>query len=163
MDQAFDARLDFDKGAEIHEPGNGTSHAFAGFVFFRDGVPGMRLQLLHADRYAALVGIDLDDPGFDLLAGGKHVSRPVDATPGNFADVKQGVRASDIDEGAVIGDAANFSVHGIAFLEFGVATLFAGAFFLFGNGSAIDYYVFIFHVEFDDAAADFLLDQFLEF
>src|SRR5271169_2050749 len=163
MYQAFDARLDFDKCAEIHEPGNRTSHPLACFVFFRDGIPRMRLKLLHADRDATLVRIDLDDPGFDLLTGGKHVRWLVHTMPGNFADVKQRVCASDIDEGAVIREAAHLALHGIAFLEFGETTLLAGAFFVLRNGAAIDHHVFIFHVELNDAAADFLLDQLLEF
>src|SRR5271169_5115292 len=85
MYQAFDARLDFDKCAEIHEPGNRTAHPLACFVFFRDGIPRMRLKLLHADRDATLVRIDLDDPGFDLLTGGKHVRWLVHTMPGNFS------------------------------------------------------------------------------
>ncbi len=95
--------------------------------------------------------------------GGKHVGRLVDATPGNFADVQQRVRAADIDERAVVGQAADLALHGVAFFEFRVAALFAGAFFVFGNGAAIDHHIFIVHVELDDAAADFLLDQLLQF
>ncbi len=68
MNQAFDAGLEFHKRAEIGEPGNGAAHALARLVFFGDGVPRMRLQLLHADRNALLVRVDLDDLGFDLLA-----------------------------------------------------------------------------------------------
>src|ERR1700738_3235928 len=77
--------------------------------------------------------------------------------------MKQSVRAADIDERAVIGQAADLSLHSIAFFEFRVAALLAGAFFVFRNGAAIDYYVFLGYVEFDDAAADFLLDQLLHF
>jgi hypothetical protein len=72
--------------------------------------------------------------------------------------VQQRVRAADIDEGAVVGEAANLALHGIAFSQFGEAALFAGALFVFGNGAAIDDHIFVFHVELDDAAADFLLD-----
>ena len=77
--------------------------------------------------------------------------------------MKQRVGATDIDERPVIGEAANLAVHGIAFLEFGEAALFAGAFFVFRNGAAIDHDIFVIHIELDDAAADFLFDQLLEF
>ena len=123
----------------------------------------MRLKLLHADGNTVLVGINLDDHGFDLLAGRKHVRRFVDATPGNFADVKQSVGAADINERAVIGQAADLALHGVAFLQFRVAALLAGAFLVFCNGPAIDHHVFVGHVELDDAAANFLLDQLLQF
>ena len=43
----------------------------------------------------------------------------------------------------------------------GVAALFAGALFFFGNGAAVDHDVFVGDVELDDAAADFLPDQLL--
>ena len=77
--------------------------------------------------------------------------------------MKQGVGATDIDERAVIGQAADLALHGVAFFEFRVAALFAGAFFVLRNGAAIDHHVFFCHVELDDAAANFLLDQFLHF
>ena len=118
MNQTLDARLEFDKRAEIREARDGAVHAFAGLIFFGDRVPRMRLKLLHADRNALLVRVDLDDHGFDLLARGKHVRRLVDATPRNFADMQQGIHAADIDERAVIGQAAHFALHGIALLQF---------------------------------------------
>src|SRR6266853_5572781 len=77
--------------------------------------------------------------------------------------MKQGVRASDIHERAVISQAANLALHGIALFEFREAALLASAFFVFRNGAAIDHHVFLRHVELDDAAADFLLDQLLHF
>src|SRR5271156_1165905 len=54
-------------------------------------------------------------------------------------------------------------MHGVAFFQFREAALFAGALFILRDGAAIDDYVFVFDVEFDDAAADFLLNQFFEF
>src|SRR5271157_3641132 len=77
--------------------------------------------------------------------------------------MKQGIRATDIDECSVIGEAANLAVHGVAFFEFRVAALLAGALFVFSNGAAIDHHVFLGYVELDDPAADSLLDQFLHF
>src|SRR5882762_2114939 len=77
--------------------------------------------------------------------------------------MKQGVRASDIDERAVIGQAADLALHRIALFEFRETALLAGAFFVFRYGAAIDHHVFLSHVEFDNAAADFLFDELLHF
>src|SRR5208282_917539 len=163
MNQTFNAGLDFDERAKVHQPGNSAAYPFACLVFFGHGVPRMRLQLLHADGNAMFVGVDLDDHGLNLLAHGEHVRRFVDTLPGNFADVQQRIGATDIDKRAVIGEAANFAVYGIAFLELREAALFACALFVFRNGAAIDHHVFVVHIELDDAAANFLLDQFLQF
>src|SRR5258708_22516108 len=77
--------------------------------------------------------------------------------------MKQGVRAADIDERAVVGQAADLALHGLAFFELRIAALLAGTFFVFRYGAAIDHHVLLGHIEFDDAAANFLLDQLLHF
>src|SRR6266852_3530703 len=77
--------------------------------------------------------------------------------------MKQGVRAADVDECAVIGQTADFALHRVALFEFREAALLAGAFFVFRYGAAIDDHVFLGHVELDDAATDFLLDELLHF
>src|SRR5271163_3445775 len=77
--------------------------------------------------------------------------------------MKQSVRSSDVDKRAVIGQAADLALHGIAFFELRVAALFAGALFVFRNRAAIDHHVLVIYIEFDDAATNFLLNQFLQF
>ena len=103
VDQAFNAGLEFDEEAEIGQPSDGAANALAGFVFVGDRVPGMRLQLLQAERNALLFGINLQDLGFDLLPGRENVGRLVDAAPGNVGDMQQAVDAADVNEGAVVG------------------------------------------------------------
>src|SRR5208283_3051707 len=163
VNQTFNTGLDFHERAKVHKPGNGAAHAFARLVFFGNRIPRMWLQLLRADRNTMFVGVDLDNHGVDLLADREHIRGLVNALPGNFANMQQRVRSTDIDERSVIGKAANLAVHGIAFLEFGEAPLFAGAFFVLRNGTAIDHHVFVIHIDLDDAATDLLLDQFLQF
>ena len=123
----------------------------------------MRLQLLHAQRNAPLLGIDLEHLGFDLLAHREHVGGLVDAAPGDLADMQQAVHAADVDEGAVVGQAADRAAHGFAFADLGVAAFFHAALFFFGEGAAVDHYIFVGHIELDDAAADFLSDQLFHF
>ena len=163
MNQAFDAGFDFRKRPEIGNASDGAAHAVAGFVLFDDGIPRMRLNLLDADGDAALVRLDANDFRFDLLAGRKHVGRLVDAMPGNFADMKQGISAADIDESAVVGQAADFALDDVAFFEFFETALLGGGLLVFGDGAAIDDYIFVVDIELDNAAANFLLDELFHF
>ena len=49
----------------------------------------------------------VEDPDFDLLADGEHVGRLLYARRNDLADVKKGIEAAEVDEGAVIGEAAD--------------------------------------------------------
>src|ERR1035437_5115072 len=59
------------------------------------------------------------------------------------APVQQGIHSADIDEGAVIGQAAHRAVHGLAFLDLGVALVLVGALVLFENGTAIHHHALL--------------------
>src|SRR5580700_7130223 len=108
MNQALDAGLEFDERAEFHQARDRAAHAIAGDELLRHRIPGMRLQLLQADGNAALVGIsrELEDLYFDLLSYREHIRRLVDAAPGDVAHMQQSGAAAQIDESAVIGEAA---------------------------------------------------------
>ena len=84
---------------------------------------------------------------------GENVGGLVYAGPGDIGHVQQGVHAADVHESAVIGQAADRAVHGLAFLDFGVAALLGGALFVFQDRAAVHHHVFIGYVELDDAAA----------
>ena len=73
------------------------------------------------------------------------------------------VDTADVDKRAEIGQAAHCAGHGFAFLDFRVPALFEGALLFFGDRTAIDHHVLVRHVQLDDAAANFLADQFLHF
>src|SRR5580704_1366875 len=163
VDQAFDPRLEFHKRAEVHYAGNGTADTVARHVFCWRRIPRIRLKLLHADRDAPLLGINLQNLDFDLLPDGQHVCRLAHAAPGYIADVQQRVHTADIDESPVIGQAANRSLHGCAFLDLGVAASFGCAFFFFSDHAAVYDHVFVGFVELGDAAANFLFYQLLHF
>src|ERR1035438_8230832 len=163
MDQAFDAFLEFDESAEIGDARHAALDALAGLVLVGDQVPGVRLELLESEGNAFLAGIDLEDPRLHLVADLEDVGGLVDAAPGDIGHMQQGIHAADIDEGAVIGQAAHRALHGLAFLDFGVALVLVGALFLFEDGAAVHHHVFIGDIELDDAAADFLADQLFHF
>ena len=108
-----------------------------------------------------LVGIDLEHLGFDCLSHRKYICGFVDAVPGDLAHVQQPVHAAQVNESAIVGEAADRAAHDFAFADLRVAAFFDAALFLFGEGAAVNHYIFLGRIELDDAAADFLPDQFL--
>jgi hypothetical protein len=72
----------------------------------------MRLQLLHAERNSLFVAIDLEDLRFDFLADGEDIGGIIDPRPRDLADVQQAVHTTKVDEGAVVGQAADGAVNG---------------------------------------------------
>ena len=70
MNQALDAGLEFDESSELHQARDSAAHAIASLVLFRNGIPGMGLELLQTNGNALLLGLrsDLEHFHFDLLA-----------------------------------------------------------------------------------------------
>ena len=90
MHQAVDAFFDFDEGAEIGHVADAALHHRAHAVAAVDGGPGVRLELLQAERNAAVLGMHLEDHGFHLIARLHHLGGMLHAPrPGHFADVDQ--------------------------------------------------------------------------
>src|SRR5579864_625855 len=58
VNQALDAWFQLHECAEIGDASDGAAHALADFVFARNRIPRVRLQLLHADGNAPFFGID---------------------------------------------------------------------------------------------------------
>ena len=121
----------------------------------------MRPELFDAERNPPLLGINLENFCFNLLADRKHIAWMVYTAPRDVADVQQGVHAANIDERSVIGKTAHRAVYNVALFQFRVAPVLNRSFFLLGYEAAINYDVFLRGIELDDAAADFLLDQLL--
>lgn len=161
MDQAFDAWFELKEGAEIGEACNSAAHAIADLVPVGNGSPGVREELLHAERDAMGLGFDLEDLDLDLLTDGEHLFGFADASPGDLADVEEAVDAAEIDKSAEVGETANSAPDGVSDVDLRVAALPGGAVFRFGNDASIDDDVFVRDVEFGDAAADLLADEVL--
>ena len=90
-----------------------------GYLFF-ELLPGVFLQLLHAERDAAVAGIDAEDDGVDLVAGLDQLRRMLHALgPGHLGDVNESLDSLlELDERAVVGDredaAADLCADGVA-------------------------------------------------
>ena len=81
--------------------------------------PRIFLQLLHAERDAVRLMIDLDDPHLDLLADGQDFARMVDAPPGDVGHVQEAVDAAKIDERAIVGEVLDRAVDDLPLGEVG--------------------------------------------
>src|SRR6185312_11533483 len=97
VDEAFDARFEFDEGAVVGDVGDAALHFGADRILRFDAFPRIALQLLHAEGDAVRLVIDLDDLNLHRLPNGEHVGRVIDAPPRNVGDVQKAVDAAEID------------------------------------------------------------------
>ena len=138
VDQALDAGLELDEGAVVGDVGDAALEARADRILGLDALPRIVLQLLHAERDAVGLVVDLDDLDLHLLADVEHLGRVIDAPPGDVGDVQQAVDAAEIHERAVVGDVLDHAVDDLALFEVLhqlLALLGAG---LFQHGAARD-------------------------
>src|SRR4051812_8092952 len=102
VDQAFDARLQFDERAVVGDVGHATLEAGADRIFRFDALPRIVEQLLHAERDTMGLVVDLDDLHLHRLTDIEHFGRVIDATPRNVGDMEKTVDAAEINERTVI-------------------------------------------------------------
>src|SRR5258708_12327447 len=121
----------------------------------------MRLQLLHSDRNAPLLGIDFENLDLDRLVRCEHVGWLVDPAPGDVADMKQRVHSTYIHEGAIVSQASHRAAYRIAFFHLGVPPALDRLLFLFGHGTTIYYNVFFRRIALVAPAPAFPFYQFL--
>ena len=117
VDEALDARLQLDERAVVGDVGDAALEARADRILGLDALPRIVLQLLHAERDAVGLVVDLDDLDLHLLADVEHLGRVVDAPPGDVGDVQQAVDAAEVDERAVVGDVLDHAVDDLALFE----------------------------------------------
>src|ERR1700687_3255051 len=117
VDQAFDARLQFDEGAVVGDVGDAAGETRIERILRLDALPRVVQQLLHAERNAVGLVVDLDDLHLHGLAAGQHFGRVIDPAPGDIGHVQQAVDAAEIDERTVIGDVLDHAVDDLAFFE----------------------------------------------
>ena len=117
MDQAFDARLQFDERAVVGDVGDAAGEARIERILRLDALPRIVQQLLHAERNAVGLVVDLDDLDLDGLADGQNLGRVIDPAPGDVGDVQQAVDAAEVDERTVIGDVLDHAVDDLTLFE----------------------------------------------
>src|SRR5690349_4813771 len=117
VDQTFDAGFEFHKGAVVGDVGDAPLEAGTHRVFALDSLPRIVEQLLHAERNAVGLVIDLDDLDLHLLTDIEHFGGMIDAPPGDVGDVQQPVDAAQVDERAVVRDVLHDAVDNLTFFE----------------------------------------------
>src|SRR5882672_2471111 len=117
VDQAFDARLQFDERAVVGDVGDAAGEARIERILRLDALPRIVQQLLHAERDAVGLVVDLDDLDLDGLADGQHVGRVIDPAPGDIGDVQEAVDAAEVNERTVIGDVLDHAVDHLTLFE----------------------------------------------
>src|SRR5262245_6403739 len=117
MDQTFDAALQFDERAVIHQADHFTRNARADGILLGHSMPGIGCQLLHAEGNPFLLGIELEHDDLDFLPHLNNFRRMTDPPPGHVTDVENTVDTAEIDEGAVTGDIFYRALENDAFFE----------------------------------------------
>src|SRR5262249_18705239 len=83
MDQPFDPRLQFDKGAVICDIGDAAAEFGSGRIFEFHTLPRIGLELLHAERDTLSLGVEANDLDLDGLTNIKRLRGVVDPSPGD--------------------------------------------------------------------------------
>src|SRR6266702_2033930 len=117
VDQAFDARLELDERAVVGDVGDTAGEAGTQRVLGFDALPRIIQELLHAQRDAVRLVVDLDDLDLHGLADREHLGRVVDAAPRDVGDVQQAVDAAEVNERTVIGDVLDHAVDDLTLFE----------------------------------------------
>src|SRR5579859_6162446 len=108
--KSFDIVAKLDERAECGDTRDFAFHDLADFVLLEPLAPDV-VDLLDAERDAAIIGIDLQNLGRDGFALFENFMRILDALrPAHVADVDESVKAFfDFHEGAELRDVADFS------------------------------------------------------
>src|SRR4029077_6364061 len=114
VDQPLDARFEFDESAIVVDVGDPPREAGADRIFGLDALPRIVKQLLHAERDAVRLVVDLDDLDLHLLADVEYLGGVIDSPPGDIGDVQKTVDTAEIDERAVVGDVFDNAVDDLA-------------------------------------------------
>src|SRR5918995_6828245 len=102
--QAFNTRLDLDERTVAGDRDNLALHPRPHRILGGHVLPGVRLQLLHAEADALALPVDVENLDFDFLADRHHFGGMRHAAIRHVGDVEQAIHATQIDECAEVGD-----------------------------------------------------------
>jgi len=131
VDKPLDPGFQLHEGAVVGDVGDAAAMHRPDRELFLHRVPGIGLQLLHAEADAVGFLVDLDDLDLDGLADRQDFRRMVDPAPRHVGDVQQAVDTAEIDERAVFGDVLHDAVDRVALGQAAdhLGALFGAAFF----------------------------------
>ena len=117
VDEALEAVLDADEGAEVHDLRDRAVHEVADLEVADGGLPRVGLHAPDREADAAALVVDVDDLGLDLVADLVGALGVVDLVPGELALVDEAVDAAEVDEDAERRDRADRALDLLADLE----------------------------------------------
>jgi hypothetical protein len=117
VDQAFDARLQFDERAVVGEAHDFAGHADADRVPLDGIAPRIGNDLLVTERHALRARIVLEHDHVDFVADAHDLGRMRHAAPRHVGDVQEPVDAAQIDERAVVGEVLDRAAQHLALGE----------------------------------------------
>ncbi len=120
-----------DERAVVGDVGDAAGELGAHRVLGFNAVPRVGLQLLHAQRDALGVGVDLDDLHLDGVADRQHLDGWLTRFQLDVGDVQQAVDAAEVHERTVVGDVLDHAFADFAFLQLldELGALFGAGFF----------------------------------
>src|SRR5882724_2206896 len=150
MDQAFNALFQLDESAVVGNAQDAALDARANGIALRSVKPGVRRELLKAERNAQFFRIVLQNFYLNLIAHVNEVTRMREPAPGHVSDMEQAVNAAHIDERAVVGQVLHRAGEDSAFGQIlkGLAAL--GGDFFIENGLARNHNVAALFVQLND-------------
>src|SRR3954471_6482191 len=104
VDQPLDTGLDFHEGAVVGDRDDLALNPGAHRILRGDVLPGIGLQLLHAQADPLSLPVDIEDFDLDFLTDGNHFGGVRHPAVGHVGDVQQPVDATEVDERAEVGD-----------------------------------------------------------
>src|SRR5690606_26724184 len=104
VDEALEARLDLDEGAERGEVGYHARDALADGVVGEHVLPGVGGELLHGEVDALALEVHVEDLDLDLVAQLDDVTGVREAPVRELGAVHQPVDATEVDEDPEVGD-----------------------------------------------------------
>src|ERR1700736_4676872 len=109
VDESVDTVFDLDESTEVGEVADAALDDGADGVLVLKLLPRILLELLHAERDAAVAGVDAENDGVDLVAGLDQLRRMLHALgPGHLGDVNQSLDSLfELDECTVVRDGKN--------------------------------------------------------
>ena len=116
MDQAFDARLQFNERTVIGNVRNPASKARTDWVFRFDALPRVGFKLFHAEADTLGFRIETDNLNVQGLAYLNSFGRVVNAPPRNIRDVQKTIHTAEIHESTVIRNVFDHTFQDLAFL-----------------------------------------------
>src|SRR5262249_51560564 len=98
MDKTLDARLELHECAVVGDAHHAAHYPASRRVMLGSSKPRIGRELLHAERYAFLVAIELQHPDRNLVADVEDFRRVSHAAVRNIAHMQQTVDAAEVHE-----------------------------------------------------------------